>query len=273
MEIPLIDVLPLTFYWQRYGCTILQSYDVSMDDALYHPVMLRSVALRKIWNTAYVQKCRSNGFKRLQFQVMFNDCSDVLLLEERILNSLECLGIDKNLIDIDYRGVRFDIDILGAKGSEFHYRYNGCVLVTLRFFDVLAGVQCFERTVGITYRLDALTHKVFSYDTGIHATVLKDFDVYEEQFKSLSESKVPLVIPAYDYYLKCVCLFKTFSTLNMLSAAELLKYTERLRFMADTCFKVYTVKARVKEYITLKIKKFLRVVKNLFKKIKLRHVL
>ena len=96
-------ILTLHNYWSRYGCVILQPYDMEVGAGTFHPATtLRALGPRP-WNAAYVQPSRrpkdgryGENPNRLQHYYQYQ----VILkpnpsnLQELYLGSLEAIGID-----------------------------------------------------------------------------------------------------------------------------------------------------------------------------------
>ena len=118
-------VFNLQKYWSKYGCVILQPYDLEVGAGTFHPATtLRSLG-PKPWKAAYVQPSRrptdgryGKNPNRLQhyyqFQVIIKPSPKNI--KQLYLKSLVAIGIDSKDHDIRFVEDDWESPTLGAAG-------------------------------------------------------------------------------------------------------------------------------------------------------------
>ena len=92
-------------------------------------------------------------------------------------------------------------------------------------------------TYGDIHRRGEWELSVYCFEVADVEMLLKIFDMYEEESISISEKGI--VLPAYDYCLKCSHVFNILEARGAISVAERTKYIERIRNLARTVSKNY----------------------------------
>ena len=260
-------ILNLQKYWSKNGCVILQPYDMEVGAGTFHPATtLRSLG-PKPWKSAYVQPSRrptdgryGENPNRLQhyyqFQVIIKPSPKDI--KKLYLKSLATIGI--NFKDHDIRFVEDDWEspTLGAAGLGWEVWCDGMEITQFTYFQQMAGLECKPVSVELTYGLERIcmftqqkknvfdlvwnnegvnyrevfyqSEKEFSAYNFDHANtenLLKIFDMYEQEAKSLTEKKISL--PAYDQCLKASHVFNILDARGIISVAERAQYIERIR--------------------------------------------
>ncbi|MHB8840569.1 MAG: glycine--tRNA ligase subunit alpha [Candidatus Aquicultor sp.] len=255
-------ILTLQSYWAQYGCLIVQPYDSEVGAGTFHPAtFLRSLGPEP-WNVAYVQPSRrptdgryGENPNRLQhyyqFQVILkpspNDVQDIYL------KSLEAIGFDLSKHDIRFVEDDWESPTLGAWGLGWEVWLDGMEVTQFTYFQQVGGIDvkpvCAEITYGlerlsmyiqekesvfelewaegVTYgevhRQNEVQGSAYNFDVADVQMFFGLFDTYEAEAKRTLEAG--LVLPAYDYVLKCSHAF------NLLDARGALSVTERTRFI------------------------------------------
>jgi glycyl-tRNA synthetase alpha chain len=80
--------------------------------------------------------------------------------------------------------------------------------------------------------------------------LVKMFELCEEESKKISRDG--LVLPAYDYCLKCSHIFNVLEARGAISVAERTKYIERIRNLARTVSKNYLIQREEMGYPLLR---------------------
>jgi len=166
-------ILDLQQYWARWGCAILQPYDVEMGAGTFHPAtMLRSLG-SGTWNAAYVQPSRRPTDGRYgenpnrtqyyyQFQVIMKpgpqDC------QQLYLDSLRYLGIDIENHDIRFVEDDWESPTLGAAGLGWEVWCDGMEISQFTYFQQVGGFECEVVPVEITYGLERVALNVQDVD-------------------------------------------------------------------------------------------------------------
>jgi glycyl-tRNA synthetase alpha chain len=255
-------VLALQRFWADRGCIIGQPYDIEVGAGTMNPHTFLRCLGPEPWRVAYVEPSRrptdgryGENPNRLQhyyqYQVLLKPSPlDVL---EQYIGSLRALGIDP--LDHDIRFVEDDWEspTLGAWGLGWEVWLDGMEITQFTYFQQAGGVDCRPVSAEITYGIERIAMYLQGVDNvydliwtegvtygDVHhrgevegstynfeesdASMLFDlFDKFERESQRLVEKE--LVLPAYDYTLKCS------HTFNLLDARGAISVTERTRFI------------------------------------------
>ena len=268
--------MTLEKYWADRGCIIQQPYDIEVGAGTMNPATLLRVLGPEPWAVAYVEPSRrptdgryGENPNRLghyyQYQVIIKPSP--LEIQEIYLGSLKALGIDP--LDHDIRFVEDDWDSpnVGASGLGWEVWLDGMEITQFTYFQQAGSLRLDPISVEITYGLeriamylqevenvfelkwnDKLTygdvHKkgewelsVYNFEEADVEMLLKNFEMYEKESLRLSEKG--LVLPAYDYCLKCSHIFNILDARGAISVTERTQYIDRLRRLARMAAKNY----------------------------------
>ena len=260
-------ILNLQKFWSKHGCIILQPYDIEVGAGTFHPATtLRSLG-PKPWKAAYVQPSRrptdgryGDNPNRLQhyyqFQVIIKPSP--LNIKKLYLNSLSVIGIDHKNHDIRFVEDDWESPTLGAAGLGWEVWCDGMEITQFTYFQQMAGFECKPVSVEITYGLERIcmftqekknvydliwnsdnvkyqevfyqSEKEFSaynFEYANTENLLKMFDMFESEAKSLVEKKISL--PAYDQCLKASHAFNVLDARGAISVAQRAEYIGRIR--------------------------------------------
>jgi glycyl-tRNA synthetase alpha chain len=259
----------LNDYWEREGCVLGQAYDLEVGAATMTPdTFLRSLGPEP-WNVGYVQACRrptdgrygenpSRLGRYFQYQVIMKPSPDDI--QERYLGSLVALGIEPLDHDILFVEDDWEAPTLGAAGVGWQVWLDGMEITQFTYFQRVGGIDCRPVSVEITYgpeRLamclqgvshyrdllwnDTVTYGEIRYEeekeSSGYALECADidmlrrlFDTYEREAGRCLEAR--LVLPAYDYVLKCSHTFNLLDARGAVSVTERAEVIERVRRMA-----------------------------------------
>ncbi len=269
-------ILALQNYWVKKGCLIQQGYDIEVGAGTFNPATFLRVLGPEPWNAAYVEPSRrptdgryGENPNRLQhyyqFQVIMKpspkDIQDVYI------KSLVEIGIDPLQHDIRFVEDDWESPTLGAWGLGWEVWLDGMEITQFTYFQQVGGVDLSPVSVEITYGLERMAmylqqvDNVFDLkwaegvtygdihhedevefsrynfeisDTGMH---FKLFDIFEKEGNRLI--KEGLVLPAYDYCLKCSHAFNMLDARGAISVTERTGYIARVRNLARLCAKGY----------------------------------
>ena len=166
-------ILTLQQYWARYGCVILQPYDMEVGAGTFHPATtLRSLGPRP-WKAAYVQPSRRPADGRYgenpnrvqhyyQFQVIIKPSPPDL--QELYLHSLYAIGIDPALHDIRFVEDDWESPTLGAWGLGWEVWCDGMEVSQFTYFQQVGGIDCAPVSGELTYGLERLAMYVQGVD-------------------------------------------------------------------------------------------------------------
>jgi len=265
MSLTLQEIIQtLENYWAKEDCIILQPYDIEKGAGTFNPATFLRCLGTKPWACAYVEPSRRpqdgrygenpNRLRQhFQFQVVIKP--PPANIQSIYLNSLTKLGIRRNEHDIRFMEDDWQAPTLGAWGVGWEVWLDGLEITQFTYFQQAGGIDLKPITVELTYGLERIamfiqkTDNVFnvqwSENTGYGDLFLEseqefsryNFQVSDPEFlkqafnKYRSECtrllKNGLLLPAYDFVLKCS------HTFNVLDARGTLEHSERNRYIAD----------------------------------------
>ena len=260
-------IMNLQKFWGKYGCVILQPYDMEVGAGTFHPATtLRSLG-PKPWKAAYVQPSRrptdgryGDNPNRLQhyyqFQVIIKPSPKNI--KKLYLNSLNTIGINHKEHDIRFVEDDWESPTLGAAGLGWEVWCDGMEITQFTYFQQMAGFECKPVSVELTYGLERLcmftqqkkdvydliwnnedvkyrdvfyqAEKEFStynFELANTGNLFKIFDMTEKEAKMLTEKNVSL--PAYDQCLKASHIFNILDARGVISVAQRAEYISRIR--------------------------------------------
>ncbi len=238
----------------------------------FHPATFLRVLGPEPWRAAYVEPSRrptdgryGENPNRLQhyyqYQVILKpspeDCQDIYL------ESLTRFGIDPLKHDIRFVEDDWESPTLGAWGLGWEVWLDGMEITQFTYFQQVGGIDLKPISVELTYGLERIAMYIQGVDNlfdiewseGIkyrdihHETELEFskynfdsadiemhsrlFEMYERE--SLRLFREELILPAYEYCLKCSHTFNILDARGALSVAERTAYIARVRNLARTC--------------------------------------
>jgi len=266
-------IMNLQKFWGKYGCIILQPYDLEVGAGTFHPATtLRSLG-PKPWKAAYVQPSRrptdgryGENPNRLQhyyqYQVIIKPSPDNI--KQTYLKSLSAVGIDVKNHDIRFVEDDWESPTLGAAGLGWEVWCDGMEITQFTYFQQMTGLECKPVPVEMTYGLERLcmfvqgkknvfdldwnnegvkykdvflqAEKEFSaynFEFANTETLLKNFESTEAECKFLLDKKLSL--PAYDQCLKASHIFNLLDARGVIGVAERTGYINRIRELAKGC--------------------------------------
>tara|TARA_X000001036_G_scaffold425104_1_gene450942 strand:- start:308 stop:1180 length:873 start_codon:yes stop_codon:yes gene_type:complete len=266
-------IMNLQKFWGKYGCIILQPYDLEVGAGTFHPATtLRSLG-PKPWKAAYVQPSRrptdgryGENPNRLQhyyqFQVIIKPSPNNI--KQVYLRSLSAIGIDVKNHDIRFVEDDWESPTLGAAGLGWEVWCDGMEITQFTYFQQMTGLECKPVPVEMTYGLERLcmfvqgkknvfeldwnndgvkykdvylqAEKEFSaynFEFANTEILLKNFETTESECKSLLNKKLSL--PAYDQCLKASHIFNLLDARGVIGVAERTGYINRIRELAKGC--------------------------------------
>ena len=266
-------IMNLQKFWGKYGCIILQPYDLEVGAGTFHPATtLRSLG-PKPWKAAYVQPSRrptdgryGENPNRLQhyyqYQVIIKPSPDNI--KQTYLKSLSTIGIDVKNHDIRFVEDDWESPTLGAAGLGWEVWCDGMEITQFTYFQQMTGLECKPVPVEMTYGLERLcmfvqgkdnvfdldwnnegikykevfmqAEKEFSaynFEFANTENLLKNFQIVEKECSALLEKK--LALPAYDQCLKASHLFNLLDARGVIGVAERTGYINRIRDLAKGC--------------------------------------
>lgn len=269
-------ILTLQNFWSEKNCIIAQPYDVEKGAGTMNPAtFLRSLGPEP-WNVAYVEPSRrptdgryGENPNRLQhyyqYQVIMKPSPDNI--QEIYLESLKRLGIDPDKHDIRFVEDNWESPTLGAWGLGWEVWLDGMEITQFTYFQQVGSIDVKPVAVEITYGLERLAmyiqkvdsvfdiqwvdgvtygqvhhqgeveHSHYNFENANIEMLLKLFEMYEQEANRIVDQG--LVLPAYDYVLKCSHTFNLLDARGAISVTERASYIGKVRNMARKCAQTY----------------------------------
>jgi len=269
-------IVSLQKFWVRKGCVLIQPYDMEVGAGTFHPATLLKALGPEPWNVAYVQPSRrptdgryGENPNRLQhyyqFQVVLKPSP--VDVQKQYLQSLKALGI--NPLDHDIRFVEDDWEspTLGASGLGWEVWLDGMEITQFTYFQLAGSIELKPVSVEITYGLERIAmylqeidnvfdlkwnenitygdvhhqqeveQSTYNFQQADVDLLLDLFNKYEAEAERII--KKALVLPAYEYCLKCSHTFNLLDARGALSVTERTGYIARIRNIARACAEEY----------------------------------
>ncbi len=282
-------IFELSRYWADMGCVIQQSYDMEVGAGTFHPATLLRALGPEPWRTAYVQPSRrptdgryGENPNRLQhyyqFQVVMKPSpKDV---QELYLNSLRRFKLDPLEHDIRFVEDDWESPTLGAAGLGWEIWLDGMEISQFTYFQQAGSMDLYPITSEITYGLERIAmylqgvNSVFDIMWNKEVSYGAIFKQAEREFSAFNyeEANVPalidffntceaeskrlltkdLILPAYDYALKCSHTFNLLDARKAISVAERTRYIGRIRGLVRLTAQKYTAQREEMGYPLLR---------------------
>lgn len=269
-------ILNLERFWAERGCLIQQPYDLEVGAGTLNPATLLRSLGPEPWAVAYVEPSRrptdgryGENPNRLahyyQYQVLIKPSP--MDIQEIYLDSLRALGIDP--LDHDIRFVEDDWEnpAVGASGLGWEVWLDGMEITQFTYFQQAGSIRLDPVSVELTYGLERIAmylqekesvydlewnrgvtygdvHRKSEYELSVYHfekadvdMLLRMFDMCERESRAAADHG--LVLPAYDYCLKCSHTFNILEARGAISVSERTKYIERIRNLARRACKNY----------------------------------
>ena len=269
-------ILTLQKYWARRGCVLAQPYDMEVGAGTFHPATLLKALGPEPWNVAYVQPSRrptdgryGENPNRLQhyyqYQVILKPSP--IDVQRQYLMSLKALGINPLEHDIRFVEDDWESPTLGASGLGWEVWLDGMEITQFTYFQLAGSIELHPIPVEITYGLeriamylqgvdsvydlkwnDVITYgdvhhqqeveqSTYNFEKADISSLLDLFAKFEaESLRIIRES---LVLPAYEYCLKCSHTFNLLDARGAISVTERTGYIARIRNLARACAEGY----------------------------------
>ncbi len=269
-------ILTLQNYWAERGCVVVPSYDVEKGAGTFNAATyLRSLGPEP-WAAAYVEPSRRptdgrygenpNRVERHhQFQVIIKPSP--IDIQEQYLGSLRAIGIDTTAHDVRFVEDNWESPTLGAWGLGWEVWFDGMEITQFTYFQQCGGYDLKPVAVEMTYGLERIAmslqnvenvydlqwNEQFTYgqirlqeeiqwskhnfeaaDIELHLRWFRD---NQEQCQRLADKG--LVIPAYDYCLRCSHVFNILDARGAIGVTERQAYILRVRDLAKRCADEY----------------------------------
>ena len=269
-------ILRLEEFWAGQGAVIQQPYDVEVGAGTMHPDTFFRVLGPEPWRTAYCAPSRrpvdgrygQNPFRlyrHYQFQVILKPSPPDV--QEVYLRSLGAFGIDPREHDIRFEEDNWESPTLGAAGVGWQVMMDGMEITQFTYFQQAGGQELQPIAAEITYgaeRIAMFLNQVNNvYDLAWNENVSygdvrlqeevefsrhnfesADVEMLSRQFQACEAEGhrllgAGLVLPAYDYALRCSHTFNVLEARGAISVTERTGFIQRVRRLSVACAKGY----------------------------------
>jgi len=282
-------ILNLQQFWADQGCVIIQPYDQEVGAGTFHHATTLKSLGPEPWKVAYVQPSRrptdgryGENPNRLQHYYQFQ----VLLkpspanVQTLFLDSLKSIGIDPLAHDIRFVEDDWESPTLGASGLGWEVWLDGMEVTQFTYFQVAGSLELSPISVELTYGLerlcmylqgvdsvyDLMWNDTITYGDVYHQQEVEQstynfevadtdvlFDLFSKyETEALRIIKQGLVLPAYEFCLKCSHTFNLLDARGVISVTERTGYIGRIRNIARECAKAYVAQREALGYPLLK---------------------
>ncbi len=269
-------ILSLNQFWGEQGCIIAQPYDMEKGAGTFNPNTFLRALGPEPWKVAYIEPSRRPTDGRygenpnrlqhyFQYQVIIKPSPDNI--QELYLQSLERLGVNPKEHDIRFVEDNWESPTLGAWGLGWEVWLDGMEVTQFTYFQQCGGIDCKPVCAEITYGIERLAMYIQNKESVYDIEYVGDitygdiylqneidyshynfeaadvealqtwFEMYEKEAIRIVEKG--LVLPAYDYVLKCSHTFNLLDARGAISVTERTGYIARVRNLARLCAQAY----------------------------------
>jgi glycyl-tRNA synthetase alpha chain len=269
-------IFRLQSYWAGKGCLIWQPYDIEKGAGTMNPATFLRALGPEPWAAAYVEPSRrpTDGrygenpnrlYQHLQYQVLIKPAPAAI--QDLYLESLAALDLAPLEHDIRFVEDNWESPTLGAWGLGWEVWLDGMEITQFTYFQQIGGFDVELVPVELTYGLERIAmyiqdrdnvfdldwngqvrygelfqqaeyeHSVYSFEEADRELLFRLFDLYEAEAERLLKSG--LILPSYDYILKCSHTFNLLEARGAISVTERTAYIGRVRRMSRQCARAY----------------------------------
>ncbi|MEW5978725.1 MAG: glycine--tRNA ligase subunit alpha [Acidobacteriota bacterium] len=261
--------LKLLSFWADRGCVIQMPYDLEKGAGTMNPETFFRVLGPDPYSVAYVEPSRrpadgrygenpNRVQKHHQLQVIIKPSPAEI--QTTYLSSLEAIGIRLREHDIRFEEDNWESPTLGAWGVGWQVLLDGLEITQFTYFQQAGGLDLDPVSVEITYGLeriamflndqencfdlkwnDSVEYRAIRLRDEVEfsrynfevANVEQHFNWFEEfEAEALRLIESDLVLPAYDYCLKCSHTFNVLDARGAISVSERTNMIQRVRNLA-----------------------------------------
>ncbi len=278
-------IMALNNFWSGRNCLIQQPYDVEKGAGTMNPATFLRALGPEPWNVAYVEPSRrptdgryGENPNRLQhyyqYQVILKPSP--INVVDIYLESLKSIGIDIDRHDVRLVEDNWESPTLGAWGLGWEVWLDGMEITQFTYFQQCGGFECRPVAAEITYGLERLAmyiqqvesvydiewvdgitygdvhhrgeveHSTYNFEEANTEMLFKLFEMYEQEAKRVAEKG--LILPAYDYVLKCSHTFNLLDARSAISVTERTAFIHRVREIARLCAQGYIAEREKMNY-------------------------
>lgn len=285
-------IFTLEKFWAKKGCLVIQPYDLEVGAGTFHHATALRALGPEPWKVAYVQPSRrptdgryGENPNRLQhyyqYQVLLKPSpKDV---QQQYLDSMKALGIDPLEHDIRFVEDDWESPTLGASGLGWEVWLDGMEVTQFTYFQMAGSIELHPIPVELTYGLERIAmylqridnvydlmwnetvkyrevahrqeveQSTYNFEEADVEMLFKLFDMYEKEAKRIIAKA--LVLPAYEFTLKCSHTFNLLDARSAISVTERTGYIARIRNLTRACAEAYVNQRKEMGYPLLETSK------------------
>ncbi len=269
-------IFTLEKFWAKEGCVVFQPYDIEKGAGTFNPATFLKCLGPEPWAVCYVEPSRrptdgryAENPNRLQqyyqYQVIIKP--PPANIQELYLRSLRKLGLDSHQHDIRFIEDNWESPTLGAWGLGWEVQLDGMEITQFTYFQQIGGIDLDPISCEITYGLERIamylqrennvfellwSDKVkygdiqllneiqfsrYNFQEADLEMLFTLFQMYEKESKRLLEKE--LVLPAYDFVMKCSHIFNLLDARGTMSVTERIGFIGRIRNLARQSAHLY----------------------------------
>lgn len=269
-------ITTLNEFWAKQGCVIMQPYDTEKGAGTKSPHTFLRALGPEPWAVAHAEPCRRPADGRygenpnryqhyFQYQVLIKPSpSDI---QEIYIESLRALGIKPEDHDIRFVEDNWEDAAVGAWGVGWEVWLDGMEVTQFTYFQQCGGIDCRPVSIELTYGLERLTmylqevdaiakiqwndqltygdiymqaeieNSTYNFEASNPELLFTLFDLYQQEAEQLMDRG--LVLPSYDYVLKCSHAFNLLDARGVISVTERTRYIRQVRGLARRVAQLY----------------------------------
>jgi glycyl-tRNA synthetase len=282
-------ILQLEKFWADRGCVIWQPYYSQVGAGTMNPATFLRVLGPEPWNVAYVEPSirpddgrygeNPNRFQQhYQYQVILKP--DPGNPQEVYLQSLEAIGLNLREHDIRFVEDNWESPALGAWGLGWEVWLDGQEITQFTYFQQAGGLPTDPVSVELTYGLERILialnnasgiwdeewakgitygeilrqgeweHSKYYFEVADVERLRTLYNLYESEAQSALAGG--LVLPAYDYLLKCSQTFNVLDARGAIGVTERQASFGRMRSLARQVSEAFLAQRQRLEYPLIK---------------------
>jgi len=269
-------IMTLQQYWAEQGFLVWQPWHEAVGAGTANPGTTLRVLGPEPWHIAYVEPSFRPDDGRFgdnpnrmqmhtQFQVILQP--DPGNPQELYLGSLYAIGLNRKEHDIRFVEDNWESPALGAWGLGWEVWLDGMEISQYTYFQQAGGLTLDPVAVELTYGLERIAMYLqnvnsvwdidwdgrqsygdillrqeveyceYNFNTANVEALVEIYNFYEEECQRCLERG--LVIPAYDYVLKCSHTFNILDTRGAIGVTERAGYFHRMRSLSQRVAKAF----------------------------------
>jgi glycyl-tRNA synthetase alpha chain len=274
-------VTALERFWSGKGCLLLTPYNSEVGAGTMNPATFLRVLGPEPWKAAYIEPSKRPKDGRYgenpnrvqqfnQYQVILKPSPENVV--PLYIESLEAIGIYSSKHDIRLVEDDWESPTLGAAGLGWEVWLDGMEITQFTYFQQAGGLELDPISAEITYGLERIAMYLQKVDdimeiewgdgitwgelnmqaerefSAFHfekADVPFYFDVFERyQGEAVKMLSAGLILPAYDYVIKCSHMFNVLDARGAISVSERTSYIAKIRDLARRTAEAYVQERR-----------------------------